>query len=211
MKKFLVLAVCAVLSFGMVTATAQSKEYKKEQKANAKAAEKAAKQQAKTLKKEKWEYSGAIPLETALASYYEKLTDFGGTMEGQEHEVNDAKSVSIAEKRLLLDAQTAYAQEVKTMLGADLANQASSRDGVDMDVYAGRVAAKVMHEFNGDVRRAILLKKKNPNGKTWTVRGYYLIDIEGGAARAARVAKAIEENNGLIDNIHEKVFGNGGE
>ena len=76
-----------------------------------------------------------------------------------------------------------------------------------MEEYSARVAAKVRHEFNGDITRSILLKKRNPNGKGYTIRGYFLIDENAGRLRAKRVAEAIENNNGVIDGIMEKVFG----
>ena len=135
MKKILFIAM--MLLVGVVTVEAQaSKEYKKQTEANRKSAEKIAKKQAKELKKQKWQSTGAVPLETLLANYYlETEAMCGGEKRGQEHTVNDAKSISMAEKRLLLDAQAAYAQEVKTMLGATLTNQASSLGGKDVESY----------------------------------------------------------------------------
>lgn len=160
------------------------------------------------LKKEKWEYTGVVPIESALANYYlETLEECGGEKKGIDHELNDVKSTSTGEKRLLLDAQALYAQEVEAMLGADLANSTNAGSGADLENYAARVAAKVKHEFYGDITRALLLKKKNPDGKTYTMRAYFIIDEKAGLQRAKRVAEEVERNNGIIDSIHEKVFG----
>lgn len=182
-----------------------TKEYKKEQAALKKEATKVAKQQAKELKKQKWEYSGVLPLEMALTNFYLETKDFGGKMQGIEHEVEE-KTVSGGEKALLLNAQAIYAQEVQAMLGADLANSSNVGNGVAFEEYIARVAAKVKHEFQGDVKRVILLKKRSRDGKSWTLRGYFLIDEEAGHVRSRRIADEIERNNGMIDSIHEKVF-----
>lgn len=207
MKKILFIAM--MLLVGAVTVEAQaSKEYKKQTEANRKSAEKIAKKQAKELKKQKWQSTGAIPLETLLANYYlETEAMCGGEKRGQEHTVNDAKSISMAEKRLLLDAQAAYAQEVKTMLGATLTNQASSLGGDDVEAYVGNVAAKVQHEFKGDLKRAFMIYRQNPDGKTMTVRAFFIIDENAANVRAQQIADRISKNNEMSKEIEQSVFG----
>ena len=186
----------------------ETKDYKKEVAANKKAATKMAKKMAKELKKQKWEYAGATPLENILEKYYlQTLEEWGGTKKGQEHEISDATSLSMAEKRLLLLAQSTYAQEVETMLAAEIATNDHSEGGFDQEAYIAQVAAKSKHEFNGDVKRAFIIKKKNPNGKTWTVRGYYIIDENAGRLRSRQLAKDIEDNGKMIDQIHDRVIG----
>ena len=186
----------------------ETKDYKKEVAANKKAATKMAKKMAKELKKQKWEDAGATPLENILEKYYlQTLEECGGTKKGQEHEISDATSVSMAEKRLLLLAQSTYAQEVETMLAAEIATNDHSEGGFDQEAYIAQVAAKSKHEFNGDVKRAFIIKKKNPNGKTWTVRGYYIIDENAGRLRSRQLAKDIEDNGKMIDQIHDRVIG----
>lgn len=205
MKKFFLLIVLLVTGAAMVGA--QTKEFKKQQAEYTKIAEKLAKKQAKDISKAKWEYSGVLPLEKALTQYYlEVVPECGGKNRGIDHEVA-AQSIADAERRLLLNAQQLYAQEVQAMLGADIAQSVNSDDKQAFDQYVSRVAAKVMHEFNGDIRRVILLKKRNPNGQGWTVRGYYVIDEEAGQVRARRIAQQVKDNNGMIDEIHEGVFG----
>ena len=167
----------------------ETKDYKKEVAANKKAATKMAKKMAKELKKQKWEYAGATPLENILEKYYlQTLEECGGTKKGQEHEISDATSVSMAEKRLLLLAQSTYAQEVETMLAAEIATNDHSEGGFDQEAYIAQVAA-------------------NPNGKTWTVRGYYIIDENAGRLRSRQLAKDIEDNGKMIDQIHDRVIG----
>lgn len=206
MKKVLILALALMMGGVSATMSAQTKEYTKQQKAFEKEAEKTAKKQAKELKKQKWEYTGVLPLEMALKNFYLETTDFGGTKQGIEHEVV-AQTVSAGEKALLLNAQSIYAQEVQAMLGADLANSTNSDNERAFEEYIARVAAKVKHEFQGDIRRVILLKKRTDNGKQWTLRAYFIVDADSGRLRAKRIAEEVERNNGAIDSIHDKVFG----
>ncbi len=207
MKKFLLLIVMLVAGSMTIGVNAQvSKEYKKQQEAYQKEAQKIAKKQAKELKKQKWEYSGVLPLEMALTNFYLETEDFGGTKKGIDHEIT-SQSVSAGEKALLLNAQALYAQEVQAMLGADLVNSTNASSEAAMEEYVARVAAKVRHEFNGDITRSILLKKRAANGKGWMIRGYFLLDENAGRKRAKRIAEAIENNNGVIDDIMDKVFG----
>lgn len=207
MKKILFIVMMCLVAGSSIPVSAQaSKEYTKQQKAYEKLAEKTAKKQAKELKKQKWEYSGTIPLEMALKNFYLETKDFGGTKQGIEHEVS-SPSVSAGEKALLLNAQAIYAQEVQAMLGADIAQSTNVNVDRAFEEYVARVAAKVKHEFNGDIHRVILLKKHAADGKTWMMRGYYLIDEDSGRIRAKRIADEIERNNELIDGIHNKVFG----
>lgn len=206
MKKILFIALMLLISGSTATISAQvSKEYKKEQAAYKKQAEKTAKAKAKELKKAKWEYNGVLPLEQALTNFYLETQDFGGKMQGIEHEIEE-KTVAGGEKALLLNAQAIYAQEVQAMLGADLAASSNVGNGEAFEQYVARVAAKVKHEFQGDVRRVILLKKRSRDGKGWSLTGFFLVDQEAGAARARHIASEIERNNGMIDSILDKVF-----
>ncbi|MDE5869630.1 MAG: hypothetical protein K2H18_05305, partial [Muribaculaceae bacterium] len=149
----------------------------------------------------------ALPLEMALEKYYLETSDFGGTKKGIEHEIT-SKSVSTGEQSLLLNAQALYAQEYENMLKSDLAKSVNSDDDHALEEYAARIAAKVKHEFNGDITRSILLKKPTADGRSWMVRCYYLVNEDAGRLRAKRIADEVERNNGIIDSIHEKTFGN---
>ncbi|MCI5626149.1 MAG: hypothetical protein MR333_00785 [Porphyromonadaceae bacterium] len=212
MKKLILVALMLITgaSFVAISAkdTKEQKEYKKEQQKYREDAEKIAKNQAKQIKKEKWEYSGAVPLELALTNLYlESEPTMGGTKKNITHEVDNAKTISDGERRLLLMAQSNYAQEVRSMLGSDIADQINSNSREYNENYVQNIAAKVMHEFNGDITRVILLKKKNRDGKTWTMRAYYLVDKEAGANRSKRIADDVRNNNGIIEDIHNEVFG----
>ena len=131
----------------------------------------------------------------------------GGTKKNITHEVDNAKTISDGERRLLLMAQSNYAQEVQNMLGTDIADQISSNAENYSENYIQNIAAKAMHEFNGDITRIILLKKKNRDGKTWTMRAYYLVDEQAGANRSKRIADEVRNNNGIMKDIHNEVFG----
>ncbi len=194
MKKILVLALAIV--FGMTSvAFAQSKEYKKEQANNEKVAKNLAKKKAKELKKGKWESMGSTDMETALVTYYlETEPSCGGEKRGIEHMVSDAKTVSMAEKRLLLNAQSAYAQEVRTMLAQTITGQGSATGADELDTYIASTVAKSQNEFNGDLKRSLLIYRMNPDGKTYTVTGYYVIDEANGMARVKSLANKIDQN-----------------
>ena len=208
MKKILVLALALI--FGMTTvAFAQSKEFKKDMAKNEKVAKELAKKKAKEFKKGKWESSGATDLETILVTYYlETEPSCGGEKRGIEHTVSDAKTLSMAEKRLLLDAQSAYAQEVRTMLAQTITEQGSATGADELDTYIGSIAAKSQNEFNGDLKRSFLIYRTNPDGKTLTVRAFYVIDEANGLARIKAIAKKVEQNAKTQKVIEKAAGGN---
>lgn len=211
MKKIVIAALVAVLGMGATTtpAFAQSKEYVKQQTENKKKAEKLAKQQMKTLKKQKWETTSATPLETALVTYFlETEPSCGGEKRGMEQTVDDAKTFATAEKRLLLNAQTAYAQEVRTMLANSITEQTSAAEGEEFDTYISNVAAKSQNEFNGDLKRAFMIYRTNPDGKTLSVRAFYVIDENNGLARAKKIAERVNQNNEAAKQIEKAANGN---
>lgn len=207
MKKIFVMTLLFV--FGMSVSTfAQSKEYQKQQAQYGKTAEKMAKKKAKELKKEKWQTSGATALETMLANYYMQTEEAcGGDKRGMEHTVTDAKTISMAEKRLLLQAQSAYAQEMESVLGATITEQDSATGTDELQTYIANVAAKVKGEFNGDVKRSFLLYRQNPDGKSFTVRAFFVIDENSGRLRAKRIAQTVKDNNELSKEIENAAFG----
>lgn len=195
MKKLLLLAISFMISLAGTT-LAQTKEYKKEQVQFEKTAKNLAKKKAKEFKKDKWETSGATDLETILINYYlETEPSCGGEKQGVEHTVTDAKTISMAEKRLLLDAQAMYAQEIRTMLAQTLTSQDSATGEDELSTYISNVVAKSQNEFNGDLNRAFIIYRPNPDGKTLTVRGYYILDKKNGLARARSLAKKVEQNS----------------
>lgn len=212
MKKLFVIVMMALFGLGYTASAqtnAQSKEYVKQQKENKKRAAKLAKKQMKTLKKQKWETTSATPLEGAFITYYlETEPTCGGEKRGMEQTVNDAKTISVAEKRLLLNAQTAYAQEVRTMLANSITDQTSAAEGEEFETYISNVAAKSQNEFNGDVKRSFMIYRTNPDGKTLTVRGFYVVDENNGLARARKIAERVNQNNEAAKQIEKAANGN---
>lgn len=208
MKKVLLIALLAV--FGMsTTVMAQSKEYQKQKAEYGKVAEKMAKKKAKELKKDKWQNSSSVDLETCLLKYYLATEpSCGGEMRGVEHTVTDAKTLSMAEKRLLLDAQSNYAQEVETLLTQTITDQASATSSDELETYIANIAAKSKHEFNGDIKRSFLIYKQNPDGKTISARAFYVIDENEGRLRAKRLAGTVKENVEISKTIEKAATGN---
>lgn len=201
------IALAMVIGLGATT-MAQSKDYRKQSAEYTKVAEKMAKKKAKELKKEKWQNSSSTDLETCLKNYFlETDAACGGEKRAQEHTVTDAKTLSMAEKRLLLDAQAAYAQEVETLLTQTITDQASATSTDELDTYIANIAAKSKHEFNGDVKRSFIIYKNNPDGKSLTVRAYYVIDENEGRLRAKRIADRVEKNSELSKVIENAATG----
>ena len=207
MKKLILMTL--LLALGMGTgALAQSKEYAKQQANYEKTAQKMAKKKAKEFKKQKWENGGATDLETLLATYYlETEPSCGGTKRGIEHMVSDAKTLNVAEKRLLLDAQTAYAQEIQTLLAATMTSQDSATGSDELSTYIANVVAKSKHEFNGDLKRSFIIYRTNPDGKTLTVRAYYTIDENNERLRVKRLAESVKQNAELSKEIEKAAVG----
>lgn len=207
MKKILMIALALVIGLG-VNVDAQSKQVQKQNAEYAKQAEKMAKKKAKELKKEKWQNAASTDLETCLVNYYLATEpSCGGDKRAQEHTVSDAKTVSMAEKRLLLDAQATYAQEVETLLTQTITGQTSATSSDELETYIANVAAKSKHEFNGDVKRAFMIYRTNPDGKTLTARAYYVIDENEGRLRAKRIADQVEKNAELSKVIENAATG----
>lgn len=205
MKKVLFIVLAAVVGFSIV-AYAQSKEYVKERAKNEKTAHKLAKKMAKELKKEKWQSSGAITLENALANFYlETEPSCGGKKKALEQTVVDAKTIAMGEKRLLLQAQALYAQEVRTMLAQTITEQDSSTGTDELATYISNVVAKSQNEFNGDLERAFIIYKMNPDGQSYTVRAFYVVDQENGLTRVHRIAEKVKQNNEIQEKIQQAV------
>lgn len=199
MKKILTLILSFVIGFSTMT-YAQSKEYIKEQEKKEKAARSLAKKMAKTLKKDKWETPEVLDLETILTKYYlETEPSCGGTKKNDVRTITDAKKLNIAEKKLLLEAQTMYAQEMRTMLAQTIMAKDPLIDENDAAVIVSEITAKSEKEFNGDLTRAFILYKKNPDGQTMTVQAYYIIDQEKGMSRLDRLADSAKKS-GEIQN-----------
>lgn len=207
MKKILILALTMI--FGMTSvASAQSKQYVKEQTKNEKKARELAKKKVKELKKGKWETSGATDLETILVNYYLETEPLcGGDKRGIEHTITDAKTLAMGEKRLMLDAQSLYAEEIRTMLAQTITGQDSATGSDELSTYINSIAAKSQNEFNGDITRSFLLYRTNPDGKTVSVRGYYIIDDANGLARARNIANKVKQNAEVQEIIQKSAQG----
>ncbi len=174
---------------------AQTKDQQKIIEKNEKAARKLAKKMAKQLKDGNWETTGAVDLETTLTNYYLQTEPLcGGTKRGVEHTRNDVKKLDVAEKRLLLQAQTMYAQEVHTAMAQSIKGQDPMIDEDDLAQLVAEIAARTEKEFNGDVQRSFIIYKTQPDG-SMTVRAFYVIDQENGLARARKLTDNVKLSN----------------
>lgn len=186
MKKiiFIVLAFFIGLS---ISSYAQSGEDQK--KKQYKSAWNMANKMAKHLKREKWEVVDSRDLERMLANYYlETEPTCGGSKRGLECTINNARRLNIAEKKLLIDAQVMYMQEMRAELVQTIAGKDSLIEDNDVQTLASEVTSRSEKEFNGDLKQALTIYKTNPDGKSMTVRAFFIIDGESGLARLEKMA-----------------------
>lgn len=201
MKKVISIILAFVVGFSTMT-YAQSKEYLKEKERNVKTAMKMAKKMANDLKKEKWEVTGVTDLETLLTQFYlQTESKCGGTKRGVPHTLNDAKKLNIAERRLLIEAQMMYAQEMRTMLIQRITGSNPLLDDNDVDALVSEISARSEKEFNGDLERAFVMYKANPDGQTYTVQAFYIIDQENGLSRLERIANSVKKSSEIQNEI----------
>ena len=175
------------------TGNARDNYSEKERKEFAKDAEKEAKRRAKELKKQKFQQAGAMSLETLLKQTLVKTKDFGGKCVIKEINVTNAKTLSLAEKRLLTNAQAEYAKEVEAIIkGKTTTNDnQSDEEGVEFMNEASETVFK--KELKGDVKLAFYVYKENNNGSFW-VKGYCLIDEDDTRRTLQRVADKVKDN-----------------
>lgn len=182
------------------TGNARDNYSEKERKEFAKDAEKEAKRRAKELKKQKFQQAGAMSLETLLKQTLVKTKDFGGKCVIKEINVTNAKTLSLAEKRLLTNAQAGYAKEVEAIIkGKTTTNDnQSDEEGVEFMNEASETVFK--KELKGDVKLAFYVYKENNNGSFW-VKGYCLIDEDDTRRTLQRVADKVKDNLKLSEAI----------
>lgn len=203
MKKIIALLLIAFLGIG-VTAYAGGD---KEQKRYAKEAEKLAKKRAKELKKEKWVFNGATSFENALEKYYlETEPSCGGEKEARSYDIDNAKSISLGEKRMLMNAQTEYIQEIKTAISGSIADHNSQTNDESLEAYVADVEARIAGELKGDVKRSFTIYKQNKNG-TFLVRGFFIIDTNSSARKLDRYADQLQQDENIADAIRKAAHG----
>ncbi|MGM9846195.1 MAG: hypothetical protein ACI30K_08240 [Muribaculaceae bacterium] len=199
MKRIVVIALLLTFIIG-ATGYARDNYSEKERKEFAKDAEKEAKRRAKELKKQKFQQAGAMSLETLLKQTLVKTKDFGGKCVIKEINVTNAKTLSLAEKRLLTNAQAEYAKEVEAIIkGKTTTNDnQSDEEGVEFMNEASETVFK--KELKGDVKLSFYVYKENNDGTFW-VKGYCLIDEDDTRRTLQRVAEKVKDNLKLSEAI----------
>ena len=141
-----------------------------------------------------------MSLETLLKQTLVKTKDFGGKCVIKEINVTNAKTLSLAEKRLLTNAQAEYAKEVEAIIkGKTTTNDnQSDEEGVEFMNEASETVFK--KELKGDVKLAFYVYKENNNGSFW-VKGYCLIDEDDTRRTLQRVADKVKDNLKLSEAI----------
>lgn len=184
--------LCMALVCGSLPAYSQALFSKKD-------AEKDAKKEVKKLTKEKWEYSGVGTFEKALVAYWLSTENYGGKYEGQKVMINNVSSLRKGEMMLLSDAQAAYAQTVQSKLMGSTETAAGEED-----ILVNATVIKFLADIKGDVKKQIVLYRKNPNG-TYDMQGYFLIDTN---ATEAKLRK-LQQDGEISEEIRRRVLGNG--
>lgn len=162
-----------------------------------KQAQKAAKKEAKKLSKEKWEYSGAMDLETLLFTYYMKLKEYGGNYANSDIVLNDVKSMRKGQQIMLNDVQARHAQKN----GANAQTEATGNNG-DSEYDNNKYSIRGSYNFFGDVQEAFVLYRKNKNG-TYDLKGYYLVDTNSPQSRN----RALDNDIDMSEKISKSIRG----
>lgn len=205
MKKIFTLLLVALMGFGSFMAYADSSS--KEQKQWTKNAEKMAKETAKDLKKEKWLFNGTSSLEHALMNYYLATEPkCGGTKKAKSVQVDGMKSMSLAEKKILMNAQTEYIQEVKAAFQGSIVDHSSQTDDEALEAYIADIEGRISGELKGDVRREFSVYRQEKNG-TYTVRGFIIIDVNSSARKLDKYADQFDKDENIADAIRKAARG----
>lgn len=100
---------------------------------------------------------------------------------------------------LLSDAQAAYAQTVQSKLMGSTETAAGEED-----ILVNATVIKFLADIKGDVKKQIVLYRKNPNG-TYDMQGYFLIDTN---ATEAKLRK-LQQDGEISEEIRRRVLGDG--
>lgn len=171
----------------------------KEMKANAKAAKKQAKSMAKTLKKEKWVYAGAIPLESALENFLLNTEFTNGQYRESTQTIVDAPSVKRGESLARSAAENDFVREIEIAIKGAIEEQAGNAGGGFSDVMVETYSKKVANELKGDVKKFFTVYRKTATG-AYEVRVYF--SVPDGAA-SGTLKRQIRDNTEFSRMIRE--------
>ena len=196
MKKSIFLVLLALIC-GMTPAyTHAQREYSKDCR---KEAQKNSKKRTKELKKEKWVYSGATPLETKLERFFLETGECGGCKE-YTSEINNVNKVMIGENAAGRD----ISNYLITMLYEEVKGISENEVNEDEASFRNRFASKFKGTLSLVYSKELTLHKKNSSGK-YDVIVYYIIDQEKVSKFAKIATEDLDNKDKRSDNIREAI------
>lgn len=182
MKRFLVLAMAAFMTFGFCAQSeAQNAQLRKAQKKEYKA-------KLKEFKKNGWTlYGSSRSIEVALLSHYDKLDQLGPKGAELMGEASRFKSKNVGKQQAVNNACVTYASEagrhLKGRIVSDLAANADDID-VEFDKFYAAYESLVEKDIQGELQESFTLIKDHHDG-TFSMQVYFIVDED--AACAARI------------------------
>lgn len=205
MKNFL-RTVVMLIAMAVAVPTVYAADYgytEKEMKANKKAAAKQAKSMAKTLKKQKWEYAGAIPLESALENFLLNTEFSNGHYRESTQTIVDAPNVKRGESLARSGAENDLVREIQIAIKGEINEQTGNANGGFSDVQVDTFSKKVANELNGDVKKFFTVYRKNAKG-SYEVRVYFAIpDVAGSGVIKRQISDNTDFSRMIRDYINE--------
>lgn len=164
-----------------------------------KTAQKTAKTRAKELKKEKWEYSGALTLETELEKFSLKTIDDCGDYMPNVQDFT-AKSISVARNNATVAAIRTLAVEMQTTAMGKIASETTDED----DRNVNQMAAQYKGELAACLHECFYVSKKGADGK-YNVKVYFTVDKEKFNRLAKKLNSNAKEGTEWSDDIFDSV------
>lgn len=205
-KRFVCIALTLFLSVGLVEVNAKEDYSEKQMKRFEKSAEKSAKKRVKELKKEKWLYNGSADLQMKLADHMLETNEFGGTGIERVIDIPEAPSIVVGEKLARSNVEQDFAREIRTMLKGQIDTHTKADGKYANDIYIDNWSAKVVQELKGDIRKNIVLSKKNKDNTYW-VRVYFVLDQNSRRRALEDIAAEIKDDNELAAAIRRAAEG----
>lgn len=198
--------VVMLIAMAVAVPTVVAADYgytEKEMKANKKAAAKQAKSMAKTLKKQKWVYAGAIPLESALENFLLNTEFSNGKYRESTQTIVDAPNIKRGESQARSGAENDLVREIQIAIKGEINEQVGNAGGGFSDVQVDTFTKKVANELNGDVKKYFTVYRQNGKG-SYEVRVYFSVpDVAGSGAFKRQVKDNADFSRMIRDYLNE--------
>ncbi len=198
------LVLILTLAVAMPALYAETYGYtEKEIKANQKAAVKQAKAKAKELKKEKWVYSGAMPLEKALENFLLNTEFTNGMYREATQTIDDAPTIKRGESMARSAVENDFVREIQIAVQGTIEEQSGNANGRYSEVQVDTYSKMVANELKGDVKKFFTVYRKKANG-SFEVRVFYSIpELANSGQFRRQVQDNIEFGRAIRGHINE--------